>query len=106
MKPRVNLRLISPYFISFGILIILGIFGVPFLQRLWVEPRYIAGQPPDFRPLGWLVLVLAALSLCIGLLINIYRLRKHLGNLRVLTEASRQLGEGNFESVQIAHGVS
>lgn len=106
MKPRVNWRLISPYFISFGILIIIGIFGVPLFQRFWVDSRFAAGLPPDFRPLGWLVLGLAALSLGIGLWLNVHRLREHLDNLRVLTEASKQIGEGHFEAVQIPHGVS
>ena len=106
MKSRVNRRLISPYFISFGIFIVLGVIGVPLLQKLWVEPLYEVGQTPDLRPLGWLIIGLAMLSLGVGLLINEPRLRKHQENLRILTEASKQLGEGNFESVRIAHGLS
>jgi len=106
MKKRVDWRLLSPFLYSFGLLIALGLIGVPLIQKYWVGPRLAQGIQPDFRACGWAIVGIALLSPVVGTFISVHLLRRHLTHLRLLTEASRKLGEGDFENVKIENSVN
>ena len=105
MKPRFHLRILWPFILILAVSLAALAFLLPLVQDVVFQQAAETGTQADYLPIFTLVFLILAIGLMLGLLVNIYYTNQHLNILEDLTDAAKDLGEGQFREIAIPEDV-
>lgn len=101
MKSRFHLRILWPFVLILFVSLAAFLLFFPLVQSSVYQQAAESGNQVNYLPIFGFVFLILSVGLLIGLLVNVHYTNQHLTVLEDLTNAAKELGEGNFQQIQI-----
>ena len=101
MKMRIHSRIAWPFILTLVLTLAIWLIAVPLLEKSAYQKALINGVPVDLSFVQNTAIVISLTGLIVGLSISLIYTNRYVDDLKTLTEAAKELGEGKNQEINL-----
>ncbi len=101
MKMRMHWRIAWPYILTLALMLAAWLIVLPLIEQYASQKAIIGGSPADLTVVHNAAILIALVGLVIGLGANLIYSNRYVDDLKTLTEAAKELGEGKYQKIDL-----
>lgn len=102
MKLRIHSRIFWPFILTLGLILVVWLIVLPFLEQSAYLKSVSNGLPVDLTLVHNVAIVISLVGLMVGLWISLVYANRYVDDLKALTEAAKELGEGRSHEIHLS----
>jgi two-component system phosphate regulon sensor histidine kinase PhoR len=101
MKMRIHSRIAWPFILTLVFTLVVWLIAVPFLEQNAYQEALTNGAPVDLSFVHNTAFLVSLTGLIVGLGISLFHTNRYVDDLKTLTEAAEELGEGKYQEIDL-----
>lgn len=97
MKMRIHSRIAWPFILTLVLTLVALLVALPLLEQSAAQKALANGEPVDLSTVQNTALIILMAGLIVGLSISLFYTNRYVDDLKSLTEAAKELGEGKYK---------
>jgi len=102
MKMRIHWRIAWPFILTLVLTLVIWLIALPLLEQSANQEALIHNEPVDHSLVHNIAFLISLAGLMVGLGISLIHTNRYVDDLKTLTEAAKELGEGNYQENNLA----
>ena len=102
MKMRINSRVVWPFILTLVLILVIWLIALPLLEDNAYQKALSTGVPVDLSFVYDIAFLVSLASLVVGLYLILVYTNRYLDDLKTLTEAAKELGEGKYQEISLS----
>ena len=99
MKMRIHWRIVWPFVLTLVLTLSVWLIALPLLEQSAYQKALMTGEPVDLSLVHNVAFLISLVGLIVGLSISLIHTNRYVDDLKSLTEAAKELGEGKHREV-------
>lgn len=95
-------RIIWPFLLTFSLMLVAWLVVLPIIEKHVYRESIVNGVLTDFSVVHNAAILIALIGLLIGLSTSLFYTFRYVDDLKALTEAAKELGEGRYQNINFA----
>ncbi len=97
MKMRIHWRIAWPFILTLVLTLVIWLIVLPLLEQSACQQALTHGDPVDHSLVHNIAFLISLAGLIVGLGISLIHTNRYIDDLKALTEAAKELGEGKYQ---------
>ncbi len=102
MKMRIHSRIAWPFILTLVLTVVIWLIALPLLENMAYQEALTSGTPPDLSFVHNAAFFISLAGLIVGLIISFTYTNRYVDDLKTLTEAAKELGEGKYQQISLS----
>jgi len=102
MKMRIHSRIAWPFILTLVLILVVWLIVLPLLEQSAYQKALTSGVPVDFSLVRNFAILISLVGLLGGLGISLLYTSRYVEDLKMLTEAAKELGEGKYQEINLS----
>jgi len=102
MKMRIHSRIAWPFILTLVLTIVIWLIALPALENIAYQEALTSGAPADLSFVHNAAFFISLSGLIVGLIISFIYTNRYVDDLKKLTEAAKELGEGKYQKISLS----
>ena len=102
MKMRIHSRVAWPFLLTLVLTLAVWLIVLPLLEQSAYQKSLINGVPVDLTVVHNVAIIISLVALFVGLGISLVYTNRYVDDLKALTEAAKELGEGRSHEIHLS----
>ncbi len=102
MKMRIHSRIAWPFILTLVLTVVIWLIALPLLENMAYQEALTSGKPADLSFVHNAAFFISLAGLIVGLIISFTYTNRYVDDLKTLTEAAKELGEGKYQQISLS----
>lgn len=102
MKMRIHSRIAWPFILTLVLTVVIWLIALPLLENIAYQEALTSGKPADLSFVHNAAFFISLAGLIVGLIISFTYTNRYVDDLKTLTEAAKELGEGKYQQISLS----
>lgn len=102
MKLRIHSRIAWPFILTLVLILVVWLIVLPLLEQSANQQSVINGVSLDPTLVHYVAIIISTVGLLVGLWTSLVYARRYVDDLKALTEAAKELGEGRSHEIHLS----
>jgi len=101
MKVRIHSRIAWPFILTLVLTLVIWLILLPVMEQVAYQRAATSGAPVDLSPVHNLGFLISLIAITVGMGFNLVYTNRYVEDLKTLTEAAEELGEGKYQKIDL-----